>query len=77
MEPLSIGSAVVGLVVAAGKITLGLNQFINSVKKAPNSASAVITEIIDITAALGRLQAYLIGVGRTDPARRPLLLLKT
>lgn len=75
-NPLSIGSAVVGLVVAAGQITLGLNQFINSVKDAPKSVTAVVTEIIDITAALAQLQAYLIGVGRTEPARRPLLSLE-
>jgi len=75
-DPLSIGSAVVGLVVAAGKITLGLNQFITSVRDAPKSVSAVVAEIFDITAALGHLQAYLIGVGRTEPARRPLLSLE-
>jgi hypothetical protein len=75
-NPLSIGSAVVGLVVAAGRITLGLHQFINSVRYAPKSALAVFAEVKNITAALNQLQAYLIGAGRTEPARRPLLSLE-
>lgn len=62
-----------GLMAAAGRITLDLHQFINAVKYAPKSAQAVFTEVKDITAALAQLQSYLAGLGQAKPARKPLL----
>lgn len=75
MEPLAIGSAVVGIISASIRIGKPVYDLTISLHDAPASASAVEVELKEIRFALESLQAYLIGVQRTDVARRSLLSL--
>ncbi|KAJ4301843.1 hypothetical protein N0V90_003939 [Kalmusia sp. IMI 367209] len=74
-DPLSIGSAVVGLISASARIALVLHHFIVRTRDAPKSASQILDEINSISAALEQLQIYLIGASKANAARRPLLSL--
>jgi hypothetical protein len=75
MEPLAIGSAVVGIISASIRIGKPVYDLTISLHDAPASASAVQIELNEIRSALELLQAYLIGAQRTDVARRSLLSL--
>lgn len=59
MDPLSIGSAVVGLVVAASRIAPILYHFITHTVDAPKSASQILDEMNSITAALDNCKSTL------------------
>jgi hypothetical protein len=74
MDPLSIGSAVVGLIAAATHIA-PLLHFISHTRNAPKSASQVLDEMQSTKAALEQLQVYVIGASTTNPARREMLLM--
>ena len=76
MEPVSVATSVVGLLGAAGKITTVLYDLVTKITDAPSLARTAVAEISDITAALGQLQAYVLGTADPDPARSNLLLLK-
>lgn len=76
MDPLSIGSAVVGLIAAASRIAPLLYHFTAHIKDAPKSASYMLDELNSVTAALEQLQIYLMGAERTNVARRTLLSLR-
>jgi hypothetical protein len=75
MDPLSIGSAVVGLIAAASRITPIIYHFVTHTFDAPKSASQILDEMNSITAALEQLQIYLMGASKTNAARRSLLSL--
>lgn len=76
MDPLTIGSAVVGLIAAASRIGPVLHNFITHTRDAPKSASQIMEEMNSVTSALERLQAYLMGASRSSVARRSLLSLR-
>jgi hypothetical protein len=76
MDPLTIGSAVVGLIAAASRIGPLLYQFVLHTKDAPKSASQVHDEMNSVTAALEHLQRYLLGTSTTNVERRSLLSLR-
>jgi hypothetical protein len=76
MDPLSIGSAVVGLIAAAARMAPMLHHFIVHTRDAPKSASQILDEMNSITAALERLQVYLMGAYKTSVARRSMLSLR-
>lgn len=76
MEPLAIGSAVIGIISASIRIGKPLYDLAVSLTDAPKSAVALHTELNDITSALKQLQTYLIGAEKTDIARRSLLSLR-
>lgn len=76
MDPLSIGSAVVGLIAAATRITPIVYHFITHAHDAPKTASQILDEMNSITTALERLQTYLVGASTTDVARRSLVSLR-
>ena len=76
MDPLSVAASVVGLLGAAGKITSVLHGFVTKIKDAPSLARTVVIEVADITAALGQLQAYVLGTASANPARSNLILLE-
>ena len=77
MDPLSIGSAVVGLIAAATRVGPILQHFIMHTRDAPKSASQVLDEMQSTTAALEQMQVYLIGVSKTNAARRAMLSLRS
>lgn len=76
MEPLTIASAVVGLIAAASRIGPLLYHFVTHTKDAPRSASQTHDEINSVTAALERLQSYLLGTSTTSIERRSLITLR-
>jgi hypothetical protein len=76
MDPLSIGSAVVGLIAGASRIAPILYHFITHTRDAPKTASQILDEMNSITAALERLQAYLIGASQASVSRRLMLSLR-
>jgi hypothetical protein len=75
MDPLSVGSAVFGLITAATRITPLLQHFVSRTRDAPKSASQVLDEIQSTKAALEQLQHYLDGTATTNPGRREMLSL--
>ena len=76
MDPLSVAASVVGLLGAAHKITTTLHSLVFKVRDAPSLARTVVTEVSDISAALGQLQAYVLGTANANPARSNLILLQ-
>jgi len=60
MDPLSVAASVVGLLAAAGKMAQLLTK-LTALADAPGSATAVLTEMRDMTTALKHLQGYLNG----------------
>ncbi|KAJ4347817.1 uncharacterized protein N0V89_009187 [Didymosphaeria variabile] len=76
MDPLSIGSAVVGLIAAAARMAPMLHHFVVHTRDAPKSASQILDEMNSITSALERLQVYLMGAYKTNAARRSMLSLR-
>jgi hypothetical protein len=76
MDPLSIGSAVVGLVAAASRMTPIIYHFITHAHDAPKSASQIIDEMNSVTVARERLQNYISGAMTSSVARRSLLSLQ-
>jgi len=76
MDPLSIGSAVVGIISASIRIGKPLYDLTVGLKDAPKSAVALQAELNDIRSALEQLQTYLVGVEKADMARRELLTIK-
>ena len=76
MDPLSIGSAVVGLIATAARVAPMLHHFVSHARDAPKSASQILEEMNSITSALEQLQVYLMGAYRTNAARRSMLSLR-
>lgn len=76
MDPLSIGSAVVGLIAGASRIAPMLYDFITHTLDAPKTASQILDEINSITAALCQLQTYLASALTSNIARRSMLSLR-
>jgi hypothetical protein len=76
MDPLSIGSAVVGLIAAAARMSPMIYHFITHAHDAPKTALQIHDEMTSITAALERLQTYIMGASTTNAGRRSLLSLR-
>lgn len=75
MDPLSIGSAVVGIIAASTRMAPILQHLISETRYASKTASQVLDEVNSISAALTQLQLYLIGAVDSDVARRSLVSL--
>ncbi|KAH5690376.1 hypothetical protein HBI44_173310 [Parastagonospora nodorum] len=76
MDPLTIGSAVIGLIAGASRIVPILYNFITLTRDAPKTASQVLDEMQSIIAALTQLQTYLTGATTSNGARRSMLTLR-
>lgn len=76
MDPLTIGSAVVGLIAGASRIAPILYHFLTHTQDAPKTASQILDEMNSVTAALERLQAYVMGAANANVARRSMLSLR-
>ncbi|KAI9656229.1 MAG: hypothetical protein M1821_004892 [Bathelium mastoideum] len=76
MDPLSVGASIVGLLAAGQQIATILYSFVAKVKDAPSLARTVAAEVTDISAALGQLQAYLIGMASANTAGANFILLE-
>jgi len=60
MDPLSITTAVVGLLKVVPPIALALKGFISAVKDAPHQAQVLLQEATDIESILSQLQTFLL-----------------
>lgn len=60
MDPLSITTAVVGLLKIVPQIALALKGFIDAVKEAPRQAQVVLQEATDIESILSQLQTFIL-----------------
>ena len=76
MDPLSIGSAVVGLIATAARVAPMLHHFVSHARDAPKSASQILDEMNSITSALEQLQIYLMGAYKTNAIRRSMINLR-
>lgn len=76
MDGISVAASIVGLIGAAAKITLGLNEFITWVNEAPKLANAVLQEVADISACLGQVQSLLLGAGTVNPSNQSLVMVE-
>jgi hypothetical protein len=76
MDPLSVAASVSGLLCAGVKISSFLFSVVSNVRDAPSLAQSLLWEMTDITAALGRLQAYVDGRTQARSERGALILLE-
>lgn len=76
MDGISVAASIVGLIGAAAKITLGLNDFITWVNEAPKLANAVLQELADISACLSQVQSLLLAAGRVNVSNQSLLMVE-
>lgn len=76
MEPLSIGSAVVGIISASVRLGKPLYTLTVGLTNAPNNAVSLQNELNVIQHALELLQKYLIGAENLDSSRKSLLSLR-
>ena len=75
MDPLSVAASVAGLILAAGKMTSLLTKM-TALSDAPNSAQAVLTEMVDMSAALGQIRTVLDGASNIPVEGRRFILLE-
>jgi hypothetical protein len=75
MDPLSIGSAVIGLIAGTSRIAPLLHHFIVHTRNAPKTASQILDELNSIAAALQQLQTYVLNAAGAPSARRSMLSL--
>jgi hypothetical protein len=75
-DPLSVTSAVVGLLAAGAKLSSCLASFVSHVRDAPSLAQSTLQEITDIAAALNQLHTYLHGHKQASTERGSLILLE-
>lgn len=59
MDPLTIAGAVIGIVASAGKMIPTIQHLVFTMKDAPKLARHILTELMEITAAVESLQAYI------------------
>ena len=71
-DPLTVATGVVGIVMAAAKLSLLLTEFTKNTNAAPQQAKAVLTEVRDIGEILEQLQPFL-GTAPPDRSRSSLL----
>lgn len=76
MDGISVAASIVGLLAAAAKISLGLNDFVTMVKEAPKLARTVLLEVADLSACLSQVQSLLLGVGRANASNQSLLMVE-
>ena len=76
MDPLSVASSIVGLIVAAVQVCDLLKRFSDSAKEAPQSAVVVIGELTGINLCLNQLQGYLLGKQQSSKSRRSLVMIE-
>jgi hypothetical protein len=76
MDPLSVGASVVGLLLATSKVSNLLSSVVLKAHKAPGLAQSLLWETTDISAALGRIQEYVLGRQTISSSRGSLVLLQ-
>ncbi|KAK5658293.1 hypothetical protein OQA88_2268 [Cercophora sp. LCS_1] len=69
MDPLSVTASVAGILAAAAKVT----SLIGQVKDAPESVSAILTEVTHIQIVVGALQSFVNRSRRLDAERAALI----
>lgn len=75
MDPLSVAASVVGLLAAGGKLTSMLSAVVTKCQDSPSAARIIVSEVADISAALGQLQDFLSRPGLYRPKRGSLNML--
>ena len=76
MEPLSVASAVVGIVAAAGKMIPTLVIVISTYSDAPKYAKDVLVELQAITAAVKQLGTFIDRKIEVSPLRQQLVVVQ-
>jgi hypothetical protein len=76
MDPLSVGSAVVGLVAGASRVWVMKWYKTGPMRDAPKSALQIRDELDSITAALESLQTYIDGAATPNASGRSMLSLR-
>lgn len=76
MDGISVAASLVGLLVAAAKISLTLNDFIARVKEAPKLATTVLREIADMSTCLSRVQSLLLRDDTLNASNRSFLMVE-
>ncbi|MCJ1271738.1 hypothetical protein MMC22_011643 [Lobaria immixta] len=74
MDPVSITTAVVGLLTAAAKVSTTLTAILQRTSNAPKFAQNVLLEVSDISACLTQLRAFLDGARVESRSRATLIL---
>jgi hypothetical protein len=76
MDPLTITSAVAGLITTTTRVTPLLYQLVTHTRDAPKSAARALAEIESISAVLRGVQLYVLGGEKTESKRRSLVSLE-
>ena len=76
MDPLSVSASIIGILGVAAKVSSVLITFVQNTKAAPKLAQTVLAEVNGLSAVLGHLQTYLIGVVSPSKSRASLILVE-
>ncbi|KAL9118558.1 MAG: hypothetical protein Q9187_004898, partial [Circinaria calcarea] len=76
MDPLSVSASIIGLLAVAAKVTVLLTVLVDSAKAIPQLVQSVLTEVSDISACLGQLQAFLTGAKSASRSRTSLIMVE-
>ena len=76
MDGISVAAAVIGLLGAAAKITLGLNEIIARVKDAPKVMERILREVKDMNICLVQIRSLLLEAINADGSNRELLMVE-
>lgn len=76
MDPLSVTAGVLGILMAAGKVSSALNGFIKNTKNAPKRAQEILGDVNAFSGILSQLQAYLFGRANSSPSRASMILIE-
>lgn len=76
MDGISVAASIVGLLGAAAKISISLNDFIARVKEAPKLAAAVLCEVADTATCLSQVQSLLLRVDTSRAFNRSFLMIE-
>ena len=76
MDPLSVSASIIGLLSVAAKVTTLLVTLVNSAKGVSQLIQSMLTEVSDIGACLGQLQAFLTGIRSASRSRTSLIMVE-
>ena len=76
MDPLSVSASIIGVLVAAAKVSSVLITFAQNTKAAPKLAQTVLSDINGLSTVLSHLQTYLLGNTTPLKSRASLILVE-
>ena len=76
MDGISVAASIVGLVGAAAKVAVYLNELVMIVKTAPKLAQSVLLKVSDVSICLSQLQRLLLGMELGSKSQERLIMVE-